>query len=272
MLRKRIKQHVLILGSPRSGSTWLAEIIDYTGEYKYIFEPFNMKKCKEWSRQTWAPVIGSEEAMRGSKRIQDLKKIMNGKISKRNKWVMGRGGKVKNINKIMVKAVRAHYMLPAITTLFPDIKIIYITRNPVDTIKSQIKSQFPYPKKIGTKGEKHLAAGKDEVDEYLRNNDHEEPSFRVLRWAMETSVALKFLASYKNAMMVSYEELKDDTNNQISTICEFLSIDPRKVPELVEKSVRKSSTAKISSKSKIDENMIRRIEQTSKSAVEIFKL
>jgi hypothetical protein len=265
------KKRLMILGSPRSGTTWLAEIINSTGEYKYLFEPFHGGKVKEWKGLGFYPTISAQDIYNQPKRHDALIKIFEGDVDPKNSWVWEHGEQHKGAKHIMVKAVRAHYMTDAIQELFPDIKIIVILRKPVATIKSQIKSEFPHPKRIVDAEKKIAFVGQEKVDEFVAKCGKEDPALYALKWGIETRVCLDKLKGQPNSYFIQYEDLRDSPVKYIQEMFDFAGID-KSAEKHAKLSERKSTTTTLSTKSEISEETLQKIEEYSKVAVELFDL
>lgn len=142
---------ILIVGSPRSGTTWILEILGVSLGYTNIFEPLNPMWYPEsyeagFRSRTYVPINSTW------KEGEDyLKKVFSGGIAnlpiKDNAIAdLLPGFSIKNVirhyfaHKLLVKSVNMNRMLPWISDSFQLRKIFFIIRHPCATIASQLKS------------------------------------------------------------------------------------------------------------------------------------
>jgi hypothetical protein len=146
-----LKDTLLVVGSPRSGTTWLMELLTTLPEYTYIFEPLN----PIWSPQSFTVGFRSRTFLSKSHKWpegeQYLQKVFTGQIS--NIPIINNpisdifsGLSVQNLlkyflgTKIIVKSVNMNRMLPWIAQHFPLRGIFCIIRHPCAVIASQIRT------------------------------------------------------------------------------------------------------------------------------------
>jgi len=146
-----IKDTILIVGSPRSGTTWLMEIFSAIPGYTYLFEPLNPIWYPEsfevgFRSRTYLPSNFNWPAGEDY-----LKKIFEGKIA--NLPIVDnpisdifQGFSVSNVlkhlfsNKLIVKSVNMNRMLPWIAQRFNLKGIFFIVRHPCAVIASQLET------------------------------------------------------------------------------------------------------------------------------------
>lgn len=138
-----MKDTILISGAPRTGTTWLMEILCSIPEYRSIFEPLH---------PTWYPEvknIGLTSGIYLNKHTSNhllrnyLQKVFLGKINTLNahyplnlNTILQR----KNSTKILVKFVRANRFLPWISKNFEVRRMIFLKRHPCAVICSQFET------------------------------------------------------------------------------------------------------------------------------------
>jgi len=132
-----IENTILLVGSTRSGTTFLMESLNSKNEYRVIFEPFNPTYTKEWSSFSARHYIDPEDPSHEERKAVD--QILKGKIN--NSWVDQYNRKLKS-DRRLIKSVRANLMLDHIEKEYPTLKIIYLHRNPYDVIASRINLIF----------------------------------------------------------------------------------------------------------------------------------
>jgi len=147
-----IKDTILIVGSPRSGTTLLMNIISTLPSYTYIFEPLN----PIWFPESFKIGFQSRSYIQKDKNWEAgkdyLNKIFTAQIAnlpiKDNPISdLLHGFSIKKImrhlygNKIVIKSTNMNRMLPWIVKNFQLRATFFIIRHPCATIASQIKSE-----------------------------------------------------------------------------------------------------------------------------------
>jgi len=125
---------ILITSMGRSGSTWLADLINHKKKFNEVFEPFFPGNVPE------AKPFGYYRFLESSNKNTEFPKLasllMSGKI--RNKWLDS--GVVESGNKkILVKDIRTNLMLDWIKHNFPQLKIILLIRDPFEVANSWVR-------------------------------------------------------------------------------------------------------------------------------------
>lgn len=138
-------KHIIIVGSARSGTSWLAETIAKQHRYRLLFEPdheFQTPKGHLLSDQ-W--ITDFEEATAAK---AYLHKVFANRVDcdwiaqnsnrkfKRHLWPLVP-------KKIVVKFVRANLMAKTLEEEFK-IPVLKIVRNPYDVLASQMRVKFPW--------------------------------------------------------------------------------------------------------------------------------
>ncbi|KYK31987.1 MAG: hypothetical protein AYK22_00055 [Thermoplasmatales archaeon SG8-52-3] len=257
-----IKDTVLVAGSPRSGTTWITELLAYLPKYTYIFEPLN---------PVWNPEIFK---IGFSSRMY---------ISKNTKWNEGKNylldvftGKTSNLpikgsisksiipgfslnkffhfllgNKLIIKSTNMNRMLSWINNNFQLRDIVLIIRHPCACIASQMKSglygyrtnKSPYIDIIPTKEIildeiQKISELNDSLIKKIKNIDKKEEIFATA-WCLDNY----FLISQKNFYpwkLIFYEKLIKNSDEEIINL--FKKIGEKKVPKNVFKNLKKPSS------------------------------
>lgn len=209
---------VFVAGSGRSGTTWLADAINYRREYRLVFEPFHPGKVREVSgfrrRQYLRPGDRREEY------LEPARRVLSGAV--RDGWV-DRFHRTFVARRRIVKDVRANLMLGWLRENFPETPMVLILRHPCAVVESQ------------------MALGwRDILDETLEQRDlvkdHLEPLLdealaardpfdrRVFLWCVENYVPLRQLAPNR-IHVVSYENLLTDPAMELRRLFGRLGLD-----------------------------------------------
>ena len=218
-----LNDSILIVGSPRSGTTWLMEIFENIHGYTHLFEPlqklwFPSSIKVGFNRRPYLP----PEEDKPEYEVY-LRKILTGQIVSRYppfginlEMVINRLFS----KKLIVKSIRLTRLLPWIDKRFQLRNITYIIRHPCAVIASQIKTGFSgyqndynytnrFPSKDVIIAE---ASNIDIIDSSLikklkRIKTIEE--VLATAWCLDNYVPLYYLDSQKWNMIV-YEKLVTD--------------------------------------------------------------
>lgn len=237
---KNINIHdtVVISGTPRSGTTWLMEIIGSIPSYTTVFEPLN----PIWfpaSRKlgfTDRPYISSEDHWEEGKRY--FQHIFSGQMYKREYlYPFKMDMFVRSIfsNKLVVKFVRLNRLLPWISNNFHLKMIFFIIRHPCAVVSSQLNTGYtsyhstdgsykdiiPSIKTILKEMESIQELDVD-IERIVRKLQHPEEILASV-WCIDNIIPLKMhkTSSYN---MIVYEKLVSNLDNQINEIFNSLNI------------------------------------------------
>ncbi len=197
-----IKNSLLIIGSPRSGTTFVMESINQNNDFRLIFEPFEPEYTPEWSAFSKRQYLHPQTIT--NKEIKIIANILTGKYH--NSWIDRYNRKLK-CDKRIIKAVRANLLVPAIRSIYPNLPIIYIIRNVYDVIHSKMKMNFD-----------------DELDFILYNDlfiktyypnvdfsifDLKSPFSRhALTWSLENDFLLRHKESF-SLILLDYDSINN---------------------------------------------------------------
>jgi hypothetical protein len=193
------EQSILLSGSARSGTTWLANILSCIPRTQQIFEPMiplwndEIRRLTGWDRSD--PYIrGVYLRPEGEYREWEayIYKLMTGQI--RNYWTdYDRSSYFPD--RFLVKEVRANMMLGFIHDKFKS-KIIHIIRHPCAVVYSRLAAPTPWHADV-----RDLLCQEELVEDYLRpwireiEKEKDLIGAHAVLWSVENLVARKELAS-----------------------------------------------------------------------------
>ena len=248
-----INDTILISGSPRSGTTWLMDILENIPSYTWIFEPIQ----PAWFPESFKVGFNSRTYLPEEKDWKEgenfLKKVFTGKVystlppysfklKENMNRVLG--------NKLIVKTVRLNRMLPWINKRFNLRKILLIIRHPCAVIASQLKSGFvgyhpnspPYYNILPTKKDVLDEASKIEIldEEIIKKLEKINTTEEILAatWCIDNFIPLNSKKPY-HWDLIFYEKLVREGDEIIKEI--FTDIKDKKIIESMISNLEKPS-------------------------------
>ena len=226
----KFNKHIIIVGTARTGTSWLSETIARQHRYRMLFEPEHETRtkkgyliCDKWIETKSESIEAHQYLSRVFKNQIDCNWIAqnSNRKFKRHLWPF-------IPKKYIIKFVRANLSAQYINDVF-NIPVIHIIRNPYDVIRSQEQAKFPwlYDLSIFSKQEKLVNLIQEkfnyDITQYERISDVEK---LCLRWCIENVIPLEVFNGYKNkSAVVKYEDLIFNIKEYYN-LCEAFSIEP----------------------------------------------
>ena len=228
----KFKKHIIIVGSARSGTSWLAETIAKQHRYRLLFEPdheFQTKNgvllCDKWI----------ESRADAPQAFNYLDKVFTNRVA--NDWIAQNSNRKWKRHlwpvipiKFVIKFVRTNLMASAINKEF-GIPVLHIIRNPYDTIASQHRVKFPWLYDLShfEKQTKLVALVENTFHINLKQCDSFSDIEKLaLRWCLENVIPIEILKiENENYRVVKHEDLRADINifKELCTQFELQPID-----------------------------------------------
>jgi hypothetical protein len=209
---------VFLAGSGRSGTTWLSEVINYKGAYRYVFEPFNPARVRAFghfrSKQYLRPGDVREAFLEPARLALsgDLKDPWTDRFN--TKFVARRR---------LIKDIRANLLLGWMRANFPGMPIVLLLRHPCAVVSSRLA--LGWKDNLG-----ETMAQEDLVEDFLlpveaeiraARNDFERHLFL---WSIDNYVPLRQFARGE-IHLVYYEDLLENPEDGLRSLFGFLGED-----------------------------------------------
>jgi hypothetical protein len=127
------RNSVFLAGSARSGTTWVAEIINHRNGYRLVFEPFHPGKvgiCRGFRRKQYLRPDDRREEYLGPAR-----RILTGGL--RSPWT-DRFNRKLVARRRLIKDIRANLLLGWMAENFPGMPIVLLMRHPCAVAASRL--------------------------------------------------------------------------------------------------------------------------------------
>lgn len=203
-------QTILVSGSGRSGTTWLANIITACPGFGYIFEPFDHRKLPEAKIFPLRTYMRPEE--NHPERAEFVKRVLGGKIH--NSWT-DRENKNFFVWKYLIKSIRANLMLAWIDCNF-HCPIIYIIRHPCAVVLSKMKSNWDTHLDVFLEQEELMRDYLNGFKNIIRAAKKPLQKHTVM-WCIENAIPLDQFKKH-DWIICTYEELCHNKEEEVNRI------------------------------------------------------
>jgi len=216
------KNTILLIGSGRGGTTWLAELINADNTFRYVFEPFHPHRVKEFAQFRNRQYLRPEND--DPRYLHPTALALSGRI--RNDWCDQYNRRL-FCSRRLVKDIRLGLLVGWIQAHFPQIPIVTIIRHPCAVAASRLFNKRPT---------------QFELEDILSQNQLIEdwltpfiPTIRTARtdferqvaiWCIETLLPLRTLS--KNSLVIFYEHLCIEPRTEIDRLCSYLQLNSSK--------------------------------------------
>jgi hypothetical protein len=219
-LNHSVDKSLLISGTPRSGSTWLANLLGEMLGYRLVFEPLTHGTDGiERYEARYLRVEASDQELQ-----ERFERLLTGAardraLDTRNRQALARGR--------LVKGVATNLLLSWFQRQFPSVPVVYIVRHPLLVVSSYLQMSWLDPKPP-----EHWL----EQDELM--TDHLAPFEAViasadtrlkqsaLEWCVLNYVPMRQEHS-PNLVQVRYEELVQEPQRVLNDLSIFLGLPER---------------------------------------------
>lgn len=206
-------QKIAIHSVPRSGSTWLGEILNSSANVKYSYQPLFSYKFKDFLDER-SP---KKEIDNFFLMLKDNDDEYISQSSQRVAGMLPYFEKSSYITHVIYKEVRYHHILSNLLSQDEGIKLILLVRNPIEVMNSWINAPKEFDKTWDVK--------KELVNAELKNQGRKENFFGLEAWVQTTILFEKLEKKYpERVFFLKYSTLKNDTLETVKNIFGFCDL------------------------------------------------
>ena len=212
------RRTVFLCGAPRSGTTWLAEVINRSHVYRYLYEPFNCDQvplCSHFSERQYLRPHDDDPQY-----FEAARAIFTGRA--RDAWI-DQYNRPAIVRRRLVKDVRSMLMLKWIREHFPEMKIIFIMRHPCAVAVSRTKLGWRSIWRETFFKQPDLMA--DYLGQFADDIAAAQGVFErhIVDWCVENFVPLDQL-NKRDVFLTFYENLLADPEIELQRLFQFLEL------------------------------------------------
>jgi hypothetical protein len=208
-----IGNSIIVAGTARSGTTWLAELLAKSLHARIMFEPFHNRRVSVWQKY---PYMMYKENTEGDDGLYaDVNTLLSGNM--RNAWV-DRDLDVFRSKYRVIKEVRANLFLHWIMHWFPGLPVLFIIRHPCAVVASRLTAGWSAEQDLRAFAEQE-ALVRDVLgdDRSILKEQGSDIEKHALIWAITNYVPLH-KCDENQLKLVFYENLVRDPEQELNRI------------------------------------------------------
>jgi hypothetical protein len=210
----------MVVGTGRSGTTWVAEVIDSQIPCRLMFEPFNPDRVGEFSRFHYF------QYMPPDREHPDLLSFCNATMrgELRGPWVDGYLARLFPRLRL-IKDIRPTLMLRWLKNQFPDVPVLYVLRHPCAVVLSRMRLNWATDQDVSRflcqpqLVADHLSPYMDVIE--AARTDEEK---HAVVWCLSNLVPLRQFAG-GGWTLLYYEHLKQRPETEVPRLFSALGVD-----------------------------------------------
>lgn len=218
---------VAVLGTARSGTTWLGDLLAAGLRARIVFEPFHPGHVPEMAAFGLMPYRRPEDD--DAPFLRFCHRVFSGAL--RGPWVDRQAERILPEGRV-VKCVRANLFAAWLRRRMPVVPVVLLVRHPAAVVLSRIEAGWDHSEDVdGMLGDARLVG--DHLAEHVdwaRSLATEEER-NALIWAIHYRVAFAQHDPADGAAIVFYEDLLADPAAVLETLYERLGRPRARVPE-----------------------------------------
>ena len=234
--QRDLQRTVLVAGSGRSGTTWLADLLQPELHARILFEPFHSRLVEEYRPFHYFHYLRPDEDHEAMQAY--CQRLFSGDI--RHPWI-DREVEVLRPRMRLVKAIRANLLLGWIRNHFPEVPLVWVVRHPCAVVLSRMELGWDTDRDIAPFLEQpnlvsDFISERMRVIEGARTNEEKH----AIVWCVHHAVPLRQLES-SAYHLVFYEDLLRRPEFEVPRLFAALGQVPR--PSIFERMARPSTTS-----------------------------
>jgi hypothetical protein len=218
-LGRGVRDTTLVVSTGRSGSTWVAEIINHRRDYRLVFEPFRsdrVRRARDFKLGQYIDPTDQAHPLAGN-----ADALLAGRV--RNWWTDRQNPK-RIARRRIVKEIRITNLIPWIRARHPEMRIVYVVRNPVTVARSWLELDWSDGLEDFLAQEELLACFDgiaDRIAAVARSEDRFDRL--VLRWCLENAIPLRAQPA-SDVHLIEYERLRDYPRPELERLFAYLGV------------------------------------------------
>jgi len=222
------RKTILILGTGRSGTTWLAGLLAAPFRYRLLFEPFHPDHVPgaEMVADHYYPPGGVPENA-----LKLIDRAFNDRIDSR--WIAQSSNRRFGMQRWrfwpkvrIVKDIRSNLLIPTIHDLLgEEVPIVVLVRHPGAVVESMLRVKFPWTYDLSVLLEQKGFAERYNLPfKMLGNLAVDMVSQMTVRWVIENLYIFRH-PGLSGVHLLFYEDLIAEPVKQVSYLCQELGIE-----------------------------------------------
>jgi len=220
----RPENAIVIAGSGRSGTTWIGNVIAAATHSRTIFEPFLHNEQRRLvlsshraEHQIDRQIYLSSAAEPDQTTRKFIETVLSGRL--RTSWTEQQSQPGIYRSRV-IKAIRANLMLGWLAREYPELKIIWIVRDPISVIQSQLRKvkqgwQFGWQPDYAL-SQPELMHRQLEPYRSRIESAHSLIEQLACKWCIETRIPLHETADCPNVLRLCYDKLCQEQPDEIA--------------------------------------------------------
>jgi len=213
----RLQNTIVLTGAPRSGTTWLGELLNTIPHSVIIFEPLHIRRVSEAKLAGFDWMTYLDPGQKNPLAYDYMDKVLRGQVI--TKWTAREIKKLSiqeclKADTLIIKFVRANMILDWMVNSFPIRRPILMLRHPCAVVASQIRREW----KDRVSLENLMASPIFKLYPYLLskvNGLETVEEYLAVKWCLDYFHPLLNTGNYE---LVIYEKLVSDGTEQIKRI------------------------------------------------------
>lgn len=210
---------IWVVGDGRSGTTWVANVINHDRSYRYLFEPFHPDFVVETAAFAKYQYLRPND--RSAHYIDSADRVFSGRLVNHRVDKLTRGWMFRGL---LIKDIHTHLLLKWVDVVFPRVRKILLMRHPFAVASSKVaRPEWSWVRDPSTL-----------LTQPALRNDHLEPFTDVIEaarsefvrhvvvWSIAHYVPLRQLESGR-VLLMFYEEMRTDPDRQLRRVFDYLS-------------------------------------------------